>query len=385
MTYGGQSSADLQSVYAPEFWAQEALIVLENNLVLANLVHRDFEQTAARAGDVINTRRPAGFIARDFEETAGIDLQDASAVNVAVELNRYKDVSFALPSKASSMSAASLVEEFIVPAMSAHAQAVDADLAGLYRDLYHVHGTAGTTPDGVEDIVGVRRVLNANKVPLERRRLVIDEEAEYKFLQIPAFHEADKVGDQGTALREASLGRKFGLDVYMDQNIAAHQPGTWLDDSCSAAVNSASCAEGGSSCPIDGLTSGGTIKKGDLFRVAGDSTAYTVAEDAVAADGAAVVKFAPTARTAWADNAAITVIGAHKANLAFHRNAFALVTRPLAPPLGGNVRSTVMSYNGIGLRVSIGYDMQFKQDVVSIDLLYGVKTLDPELGVRLLG
>ncbi|MDY6852766.1 MAG: P22 phage major capsid protein family protein [Thermodesulfobacteriota bacterium] len=385
MTYGGKSSADLQSVYAPEFWAQEALIVLENNLVLANLVHRDFEQTVARSGDLINTRKPAAFTAQDFVETSGIDLQDAGAANVAVSLNKYKDVSFALPSKAGSMSVRSLVEEFIVPAMSAHAQAIDADLAALYKDVYYYHGTAGTTPDGVDDIVGARKIMNTNKVPLERRRLVMDEEAEYKFLQLAAFYEADKVGDQGTALREASLGRKFGLDMYMDQNIQDHTVGTWVDDSGSILVNSGSCAVGDTSCPVDAITTGKTIKAGDMFTVANDDQPYVITQDATAASSAATLNFSPGAKTVWAEDAAVTVIAGHTANLAFHRNAFALVTRPLAPPLGGNVRSTVMSYNGVGLRVSIGYDLQYKQDVVSIDLLYGVKTLDPELAVRLLG
>lgn len=385
MTYGGTSGDALQGVYAPEFWAQEALIVLENNLVLANLVHRDFDQTVARAGDVVNTRRPASFTAQDFVETGGIDLQDASAANVAVTLDRYKDVSFALPAKASSLSAANLVEEFIAPAMSAHAQAIDEDLAGLYRDVYQYFGAAGTTPDGVDDIVGVRKILNAAQVPLERRRLVIDEEAEHKFLQIAAFYEADKVGDQGTALREASLGRKFGFDIYMDQNVRDHAAGTWAAESGTITVNHASCAAGDTSCPLDNITSGRTVKRGDVFQVAGDDRPYVVTQDAEADAGGVEVHFQPPARTAWSDGAVVTVVGDHTANLAFHRNAFALVTRPLAPPLGGNVRSTVMSYNGVGLRVSIGYDMQFKQDVVSIDLLYGVKTLDPRLAARLIG
>jgi len=385
MTYEGKSSAGLQSVYAPEFWAQEALIVLENNLVLANLVHRDFEQAVARAGDIVNTRKPAAFTAQDFVEASGIDLQDASATNVAVTLDKYKDVSFALPAKAGSMAVQNLLDEFIVPAMSAHAQAIDADLAALYKDLYYYYGTAGTTPDGVDDLVGVRKIMNANMVPLERRRLIIDEEAEFKLLQIAAFYEADKVGDQGTALREASLGRKFGLDIYMDQNIAGHTPGTWVDESGSILVNSDSCAVGDTSCPIDAITTGKTIKVGDLFKVADDDQPYVIIQEAAASAGAATIHFSPPARTIWAEDAAVTVIAGHTANLAFHRNAFALVTRPLAPPLGGNVRSTVMSYNGIGLRVSIGYDLQYKQDVVSIDLLYGVKTLDPELAVRLLG
>lgn len=62
-------------------------------------------------------------------------------------------------------------------------------------------------------------------------------------------------------------------------------------------------------------------------------------------------------------------------NLAFHRTAFALVTRPLELPKGA-VNAAIRSYKGFGLRVVIAYDNNKKQDVCSIDMLYGTKTLD---------
>ncbi|MBR2054527.1 MAG: tRNA (adenosine(37)-N6)-threonylcarbamoyltransferase complex transferase subunit TsaD [Clostridia bacterium] len=42
-------------------------------------------------------------------------------------------------------------------------------------------------------------------------------------------------------------------------------------------------------------------------------------------------------------------------------------------------------YNGINLRVVRGYDMQHKRELLSMDVLYGFKTLYPELAVRVLG
>ncbi|MEX0827859.1 MAG: hypothetical protein WD005_02800, partial [Haliea sp.] len=44
--------------FVPEVWAQEGLAILEENMVAANLVHRDFENQIASFGDVVNTRRP---------------------------------------------------------------------------------------------------------------------------------------------------------------------------------------------------------------------------------------------------------------------------------------------------------------------------------------
>lgn len=69
--------------------------------------------------------------------------------------------------------------------------------------------------------------------------------------------------------------------------------------------------------------------------------------------------------------------------LGFHRDAFTLATRPLAIPRGA-AQATTRSFNGIGLRVVYDYDIKLKQDVVSIDVLYGVKTLDPARAVLVL-
>lgn len=61
--------------------------------------------------------------------------------------------------------------------------------------------------------------------------------------------------------------------------------------------------------------------------------------------------------------------------VAFHKTAFALAFRPLELPRGA-VSAAIANYKGFGLRVVYGYDMQMKQDMVSVDCLYGVKTVD---------
>ena len=66
----------------------------------------------------------------------------------------------------------------------------------------------------------------------------------------------------------------------------------------------------------------------------------------------------------------------------FHPYAFAFVTRPLAQPSG--VESYTTSYNGITLRVTKGYDMKTKTEMLSMDVLYGYKTMDKNLATRVI-
>ncbi len=72
--------------------------------------------------------------------------------------------------------------------------------------------------------------------------------------------------------------------------------------------------------------------------------------------------------------------------VAFHESAFAYVSAPLEVPAGADVgQIAVRNYKGINIRVAFGWDIKYKQTIVSIDMLYGIKTLDKNRAVLLKG
>ena len=72
-------------------------------------------------------------------------------------------------------------------------------------------------------------------------------------------------------------------------------------------------------------------------------------------------------------------------NFAFHRQALALVTRPLAAPASGTgALSFVASFNGLSMRITMTYDGNKQGHLVTADLLCGVKVLDINLGAVML-
>lgn len=70
--------------------------------------------------------------------------------------------------------------------------------------------------------------------------------------------------------------------------------------------------------------------------------------------------------------------------VAFHRSAVAAVLRTLEAPKGlPPAQISVQSYKGIGLRVVRAYDVNKKQDVISVDVLFGTQTIRKEAAVQL--
>ena len=59
----------------PKIIANEALMVLQANLVMANLVHKDYSKEFVKVGDTITIRKPAKFIAKNLQEKHQIRMQ----------------------------------------------------------------------------------------------------------------------------------------------------------------------------------------------------------------------------------------------------------------------------------------------------------------------
>lgn len=210
--------ANSLDAYFPEIWAGESLRVLQNNMVFGMIVHRDFENVVARFGDTVNTRKPAAFTAATKTAAVAVTLQDAQATNVQVVLNNHKIVPFNIEDVEATKSFDDLSEEFMMPAGIALAQAIDAaigDENANFTTEYNVGDVMSKTA-----LIGARRRALDAQIPLDGRvHLVLSTIAEEYLLNETQFTDADRVGDDGTALREASLGRKYGLNLWVDQNI----------------------------------------------------------------------------------------------------------------------------------------------------------------------
>jgi hypothetical protein len=463
--------ANSLDAFIPELWANESVAILVENMVIANLIHRDFSNEVASFGDVVNTRKPAEFTAKRKTDSDDVTVQDASATNIQVPLNQHLHTSFTIKDGEETKSFKMLRDEYLQPALLSIAQAIDKCILGMSHSFYmNGVGLVGLTSSNVKDyIIDARKKLNVLKAPEQGRNLILTPNVEGEALKLDTFHEADKVGDNGTALREASLGRKFGFNMFMCQNapsiVAApvsasttkvdlsagyaigdttlhvdtkgdhFNVGQWvsvdgqapgivtaigtistqdqditLDRPLSAAVadddlvvtgdtgliNQASGSPTGYAAGyakkivVDGITGAWQVGMGVKFSTAGSPNVlidgeYSIIEVENSSGNTIGITLNRPLDVAVLNNDVVAVTPNAEHCFAFHRNAIAMVSRPLSPAPRGLALSAVASVGGIGVRVTITYNGTSQGVLVTVDLLFGLAVLDEDLGVPLIG
>ena len=172
------------TILTPQIIANEALMVLQANLVMANLVHRDYSREFVKVGDTITVRKPAKFVAKNFTgQTAAQDITEGSVV---VKMDRFRDITVNVGAKELTLDIRDFSEQVITPAMQAIAQAIDADLLSVGISKAGNSVAVSATP-ALTDIAGVGKALDIAKAPRDNRRLVLPPTILYKYNTLDNF------------------------------------------------------------------------------------------------------------------------------------------------------------------------------------------------------
>ena len=349
------------TILTPEVVANEALMCLTGNLVMADLVHRDYADDFVSVGDTISIRKPAKFVAKNF--TGVTEPQDINEDKVTVKLDRFRDVTVAVTSKEMSLDIADFSAQVVQPAMQAIAQAIDQDLLAVAAEKagFRKAGTPNATD--LSDIAALAKHLDTMKAPVQNRSLVLHPEHKYRYALTENLSNVSYAGDNET-LRDALLGKVYTLETYMDQNAPSSEaevPGTAVSFNIAGGV-------GDTSVTVTDIK-GGDIKAGDAFILNG--YCYRFLEGGTGDLDIDQPLMEDTFLTP------VTVVNT-PTSLAFHRNAIALVSRNLALPMGA-ANAAYASAGGLGVRVVYDYDSATKTDKISFDVIYGIKELEPDL------
>ncbi len=363
------------------------LLALREQAVMPRLVNLDYSNESAQKGDTIDVPIPSSLTVSDTVPSNVLEAPaDSAPTKVQISLNNWKKVNFHLTDK--QLVDIDKNEHFIPMQMSEAVRAlsnqINLTVLQEFKGVYGFVGTAGTTPFGsnVTDATNARKVLNQQLCPRDNRRMVLDFDAEANALALAEFQRVNESGDLNVK-REGEIGRKFGFDIFTDDQIVTHTAG----GSGTPLVNGA-LAVGDTSVAIDGMSGTSGFVVGDVVTFAGHAQTYAITVAPTASSGAQTVTVSPAIKAIVADNASVTKKASHTVNLAFHRDAFALAMRPLTSETAGdaygnNIVSMTDPVTGLSMRLEVY--RQYKQVVYELDALWGVKLIRPEYAVRIAG
>lgn len=200
--------------------AADALPALMGNLVMGNLVNRDYEPVLANAGDTVNIPIPPVLVANNIAEGGTITAQNPNLGNAQIVLNTHAEASFQIPDVTKALAFPDLLRTYMQPAVVAIAERVEHDLLNLYSQFTANApvGSAGTAITEATIDAAETALFSAKVPPTAPKYLVVDSNTYSQIRQIPRFSEYYSSGEAGLkALVEGNVGKMKDFFIFRSQ------------------------------------------------------------------------------------------------------------------------------------------------------------------------
>lgn len=388
------------SLLSPSIITKETLVILENNLVAAGKVNRQFENQFVKIGSSLTVRKPNRF---RVTSGPGLSIQDVTEPSTSITISNQKHVDFQFTSQDLTLVIEEFSERYLKPAAAELANQLDYDVLTNFNQVFNEVGTPGTVPASFQALANVGQRMDEGAVPQDGRVLILNPGAYWSMANALITLYVRSVSEPAL---KGFLANIANFEIYEDQNIQSQTVGAY---SGTPVVNGAN--QTGSSLVTNGWGTNitGVLNQGDVFTIASvfavnpknrqstNALQNFVVLAAANTDGFgnSTISIYPSITTSGpyqtvnaspASLAAITVKGsastAYAQNLGFVRDAFGLVTVPMELPQGVDFAAREM-YKNISMRIIRAYDVTNDLFPCRIDILYGTSTFYQELACRL--
>ncbi|WP_300573564.1 P22 phage major capsid protein family protein [Phenylobacterium sp.] len=385
---------------------REALRILHQKLRFVGTITRDYDdsfaKTGAKIGDSLKIRLPNQYVSNTGKTLVA---QDTTEQSTTLQVGTQRHVGMNFSSADLTMSIDDFSERVIEPAMAVLAAGIEADALSMYKDVYQQVNNTGAAAT-MATLLNARKRLTDSLAPEEKRFVQLNTTDNVDLVDAfkGQFNAQQTISKQNI---EGMQGRTAGFDFYENTLVSNHTRGgadaAYTTDTRTSAIPVSATA-------VTSLTvaSGtGTILKGDVFTIAGifsvhpESKARTgsLQQFTVTADyagGGGSISISPSIVTDGAyqnvtipsgsATAAMTFVGtasaAHGISLAYQKGAFAFATADLLMPKGVDFGAREV-FDGISMRLVRQYDINNDNLPCRVDVLYGYKTLRPQLAARM--
>lgn len=356
--------------------ALESAATLHDSLTAANLVNRKHEQKFGNAiGDKIEVKVPAD-VGNANEFTSTTSATDIIETSKDLELEKHFYHKIVLGPKELSLDLENFMVQVMDPTIKSIGKSIDSYFIEKIAAGFapYLTGTAGTGPSTVQDIILGRKTVYDNGAKMDNLVSLISSTSEASFLQLNQFTSADFGVERPLALREASIGKAYGIE-YFTSNVGTSSQG----DVAGTVLLNGATAVGDTSIGMDAFTNAtGTVKAGARFTIAGDTTKYAVVYDATKASNAATLTVEPPITQINADNSAITFETAHTQDVIYNPLGVAGAVVALAPLMGKD--SSVQTAGNISVRITMDGSTDNMNNIMLVDVLAGCQVIQPKYG-----
>jgi hypothetical protein len=390
------------SLLTPTAVTREALRILHQKLNFVGNITRDYDdsfaKSGAKIGDSLKVRLPNQYTVRSG---ATLSAQDTTETSTTLQVATQKGVDLNFTSADLTLSLDDFSARILDPAMAVLAASIESHvLSNVYMDVYQSvwNGGAAATYNKALDC----KVKLANALaPSNDRTMLLDPAAMADVVKDTKtlFQDDSAIGKQ---YREGIVGRAAGFTWGENTLMPSHTRGA--GDAAYVVNTSTGITSGSATVAVTAGT--GSLAQGDVITIAGVIEVHPETKvstgrlqqfviTAAYAGGAGNISVSPTPVTSGAtQNVTIVSAGAGKAvviagtastavqtGLAFQKGAFAFATADLVMPEGVDfARRETM--DGISMRIVRAYDINNDKFPCRLDVLYGFKTLRPQLAVR---
>lgn len=381
---------------------RKALMILHQKLNFVGSINRGYDDSfakdGAKIGDTLKIRVPNQYTVRSG---ATLSAQDITESSVSLQVGTQKGVDVNFTSYDLTLNLDDFAERILDPAMAALAANIEADAMSMYKDVHQQVNNLGSAISFNKVLTGRKRLVDS-LAPLDNRTCNLNTQDNMDLVDAlkGLFQDSTSIARQ---YREGFMGRTAGFDFIENTLWPSHTSGSENGASPTFAVNGA--GQTGSAVTVANGSSK-TLKKGDIVTFAGcyavhpESKAVTAAlqQFVVTADVATSgtsIPISPAIITSGAtqtvsasptDGGAVTKVGGANASygisMAYQKNAFAFATADLIMPKGVDFAAREV-VDGISMRIVRQYDITNDKFPCRIDVLYGFKTVRPQLACRL--
>ncbi len=396
------------SLLTPTAVTRESLRILHQKLNFVGNIVREYDdsyaKSGAKIGDSLKIRLPNQYTVRSG---ATLSAQDTTESSVTLQVATQKGVDLNFTSVDLTLSLDDFSKRIIQPAMSVLAATIEADALSMYKDVSNSiwNGASAATYNKALD---ARVLLQRALAPQSDRMALMDSLAMADVVKDTKslFNDDSSIAKQ---YKEGYMGRAAGFDWAENTMMPAHTRGAGLGTYTVSTLVGVMPINGSPNVPlttIPVITGTGAVSKGDVITIDGVISVHPETKvstgvpqqfvlTADATSGAntwsispAIILNGPAQNVTIPVTSATAAIGflgtastAVQTSLLFQKEAFAFATADLVMPSGVDFASRQV-LDGISMRVVRQYDINNDKFPCRLDVLYGYKTLRPQLAVR---